>query len=177
MMSRRSFAAALALALAGCTGVGERPQPTRRDAWTLDESAGDDELAAWAGTGSDGSTTGERRRGAFRSVEPREWWRTLPDLGVVNERDNGVTVYLAIYGPDWLAPRFRETVSLRAPVHGERAARVAFDDVDVVGARGVLLVETADGVRGRLDWDGGSSRTGVTLYLYDEHVEFVQYVI
>ncbi|WP_323676371.1 hypothetical protein [Halorubellus sp. PRR65] len=154
--SRRTVTVAAALALAGCTSGRQR----------RDDGVGDDTDDATGGPapGLDPSASG--------GEAPREWWATLPDLAVVNDGEDGVTAYVAIYGPDWLEPRFRRTVSLRAPVHGEPPARVAFVDVDVVGANGVLAVETADGRTAAHDWTGGDSRRGVVVHLFDDRVEF-----
>lgn len=155
--SRRAFALGVALAVAGCTSGRKR----------RDDGAGDEDDA------SDGpAPVRDQPASKWGSEDPREWWATLPDLALVNDGDDGVTAYVAIYGPDWLEPRFRRTASLRAPVHGEPPARVAFSDVDVVGASGVLAVETADGLTGRHDWDGGGPRRGVVVHLFDDRIEF-----
>lgn len=158
--SRRAVTAAAAVALAGCTGarsrsdeVGDREDADGDDA-TRPAPVRDQPASKWA------------------SADPVEWWATLPDLAVVNDGDDGVTAYVAIFGPDWLEPRFRRTVSLRAPVYGEPPARVAFADVDVVGASGVLAVETADGLTGMHDWDGGGQRRGTVVHLHDDRVAF-----
>ncbi|WP_227131049.1 hypothetical protein [Halorubellus salinus] len=150
--SRRAFALGVAVALAGCTSGRQRNDED--DANEPPAPIRDQPASKW---GSD---------------DPREWWATLPDLALVNDGEDGVTAYVAIYGPDWLEPRFRQTVSLRAPVHAEPPARVAFADVDVVGASGVLTVETADGLAGRHDWDGGGPRRGVVVHLHDDRIEF-----
>jgi hypothetical protein len=151
--SRRAFAASAAsatLAVAGCAGA-----------------SGDD-----AATEADPEPDRGSPASRFESVQPLQWWATPPDLAVVNASTDGVTAYVTIYGPDWLEAQFRETVSLRGPVIGEPAAGVSFEDVDVVGASGVLAVETADGLRNAHDWDGGSERRGIVVRLHDDRIRF-----
>ena len=151
--SRRAFAASAAsatLAVAGCTGARSDGTATEADPdQVIDQS------------------------GARRGREaPLEWWARPPDVTVVNAGTDGVTAYLAIYGPNWLEPQFRETASMRGAVPGEPAARVAFEEVDVVGASGVLAVETADGLSNARDWTGGGDHRGVVVRLHDDRIRF-----
>jgi hypothetical protein len=151
--SRRAFAASAAsamLAVAGCAG------------------ASGDDTATEADSEPDRGSSASK----FESVQPLQWWATPPDLAVVNVGTDGVTAYVTIYGPDWLEAQFRETVSLRGPVLGEPAAVVSFDDVDVVGARGVIAVETADGLTNAHDWDDGDERHGIVVQLHDDRIRF-----
>lgn len=108
----------------------------------------------------------------WESPDPLEWWASPPDLVVANAGLDGVTAYVTIYGPEWVEPRFRETVSLRGAVRNEPAARVSFEELDVVGAGSVLAVETADGLSNVTDWPGGGDRRGVVVRLHDERVQF-----
>ena len=150
--SRRAFAASAAsatLALAGCAGARSDDATTEAD--------------------PDPVTHQPAKRG---SEDPLEWWARPPDVTVLNAGTDGVTAYLAIYGPNWLEPQFRETASMRGPVPGEPAARVAFEDVDVVGASGVLAVETADGLSNAHDWNGGGDHRGIVVRLHDDRIRF-----
>jgi len=153
--SRRAITVGLALALAGCTSLQRDAPETASESGSSPDPVRDQQV---------------ERRG---SDDPQEWWRSPPDLVVVNDGPDGVTAYLAIFGPDWVLPRFSETVSLRAPVARQPAARRSFEDVDVAGARGVLAVETADGRAGRTDWRGGGPRDGISVHLTDDGVDFI----
>lgn len=151
--SRRAFAASAAsatLALAGCAGA-------RSDDATTD---------------ADPDQVIDHPQGRRGSEPPLEWWARPPDITVVNAGTDGVTAYLAIYGPNWLEPQFRETASMRGAVPGEPAARVAFDQVNVVGPSGVLAVETADGLSNAHDWNGGGDHRGIVVRLHDDRIRF-----
>lgn len=151
--SRRAFAASAAsatLALAGCAGR-ERQDPATDDD---PDPVMDQPTAKWG------------------SEDPLDWWARPPDITVLNAGKDGVTAYLAIYGPNWLDAQFQETASMRGAVPGEPAARVAFEEVDVVGASGVLAVETADGLSNVHDWTGGGEHSGIVVRLHDDRIRF-----
>ena len=99
--TRRAFAASAVagtVALAGCAGSGSDPA-------VPDDPATDDEPdPVW-----------DQPVAKWGSADPLDWWARLPDLSIVNDGTDGVTAYVAIYGPNWLEAQFRETVSLRVP--------------------------------------------------------------
>ncbi|NHN40476.1 hypothetical protein G9C85_02340 [Halorubellus sp. JP-L1] len=153
--SRRAVTVGLGIALAGCASFGRATDRAASESTTRPATASD------------------RSRRRSGSNEPPEWWRSPPDLVVVNDGPGSATAYLAVFGPHRVLPRFRETVSLRAAVAGQPAARWSFEDVDLASARGVLSVETADGREGRTNWHGGGPRDGIGVHLHTAGVDFV----
>jgi hypothetical protein len=172
--SRRAFAASVTLALAGCAGARSDDAATEDDPATREDPATEDDAAADAGRpgGDDPDPVMDQPVSKWESDDPLEWWARVPDLTVLNAGTDGVTAYLAIYGPNWIETQFRETVSLRGHVAGEPAARVSFQEVDVVGASGVLAVETADGLSNAHPWDGAGDRSGMVVRLHDDRIGF-----